>query len=814
MADISVIKMPDNQSYNIKDATARTNIENLIAIQDEQPSNAATKIWIASTAPNGVQVPTVAEMNTAIGTAIGNVHQFGLSIQQSLPTQDIDTHTIYLIPKTGDTNDVYDEYVYIDNAWEMIGNTQIDLSNYVQKTDWAERSTGGIIKTGDGTQGLVMLPSHVLSTFPAASTLIKTAEAAFRPITPNKQHESVFYGLAKAAGDTTQSQSDNAVGTYTNGAKTAIQTMLGVAAAGDIPDISGKADKLNGTFTNSISLDRKENTTIGEDSVAFGYHNAATAPYTVAVGRDTLANGTSAFAGGEGTIAAGGEEFAIGCNNALPAQEWQPDTAYAQNDYVVYNNKLYYCATPHTSAATFEQDSGWYHAKKHLFTVGNGNTSSSRSNAYVVDLWGNGRYKGNIYVGCNADSTGGTMVPYDVQVNGTSVLNNGVANVPISGSYGLITAANDNEIKIKCAGLARTKAGTNAYEPIVASHQHEAAFYGLAKAAGADMASSNNSVGTYTDAAKGAIQNMLGITSLFASEESATATAAHAANSLFMMNGKLNRTTSAIAIGDAVEVGTNCEVTSVSEAFPHDVQMNGTSIVSNGIANITLADTNNFGVVKVNINGAYGIALLQIMDNATLINTGELALAKATNSQVKAGTEQYKPIVPATQERAVFFGLSKLAGVDLASETVTVGTYPETSKTAIRSLIGAGTPLDVQVNGSSIVSSGVADIPIGGPSTFGLVKGGSYGVTIVPSGENKGTLFILPASANSIKQATDQTSPIVPYYQHEAVFYGLSKLAGIDLANETVTVGTYPETSKTAIQTMLGTQAAIEVIRL
>lgn len=45
-------------------------------------------------------------------------------------------------------------------------------------------------------------------------------------VAPYTQHESTFYGLAKAAGDTTQSQSSNTVGTYTESAKSAISTML------------------------------------------------------------------------------------------------------------------------------------------------------------------------------------------------------------------------------------------------------------------------------------------------------------------------------------------------------------------------------------------------------------------------------------------------------------------------------------------------------------------------------------------------------------------------------------------------------------
>ena len=55
------------------------------------------------------------------------------------------------------------------------------------------------------------------------------------------------------------------------------------------------------------------------------------------------------------------------------------------------------------------------------------------------------------------------------------------------------------------------KAGTAGYRAINPQRQHEATFYGLAKAAGADMANSSNAVGTYTTEAKIAILKMLGI---------------------------------------------------------------------------------------------------------------------------------------------------------------------------------------------------------------------------------------------------------------------------------------------------------------
>lgn len=65
---------------------------------------------------------------------------------------------------------------------------------------------------------------------PANSTQIKDETHNYRPITPAKQHESTFYGLAKAAGSD-EKNSTLPVGQYTDAAKIAIQKMLGVYEA-------------------------------------------------------------------------------------------------------------------------------------------------------------------------------------------------------------------------------------------------------------------------------------------------------------------------------------------------------------------------------------------------------------------------------------------------------------------------------------------------------------------------------------------------------------------------------------------------------
>lgn len=163
----------------------------------------------------------------------------------------------------------------------------------------------------------------------------------------------------------------------------------------------------------------------------------------------------------------------------------------------------------------------------------------------------------------------------DVQVNGTSVVTDGVANVPIAsttapgvaqidGNYGIVLT-DGKKLCIYGASESAIKAGASNSLPIVAGRQHIAAFYGLAKAAGANMASSSNAVGTYTDAAKDAIMTMLGIIDMIAPHEGAQASHSYGVGGVFVHAGKLYKATAAIAANDAIAPGTNCTTTTLTE---------------------------------------------------------------------------------------------------------------------------------------------------------------------------------------------------------------------------------------------------------
>ena len=80
---------------------------------------------------------------TEVDNLIGQLETITIEVVEQLPTQDISTHTIYLL-KVSDTPVAYDEYIYIDEIpnghWEKIGSTNIDLTNYWTMTSGQSNS--------------------------------------------------------------------------------------------------------------------------------------------------------------------------------------------------------------------------------------------------------------------------------------------------------------------------------------------------------------------------------------------------------------------------------------------------------------------------------------------------------------------------------------------------------------------------------------------------------------------------------------------------------------------------------------------------
>ena len=72
---------------------------------------------------------TAEQITNAINDAIGSVTGISFEVVESLPSTG-ESGKIYLVAHAHGTKDQYDEYIYYNGAWEKIGSTDIDLSNY------------------------------------------------------------------------------------------------------------------------------------------------------------------------------------------------------------------------------------------------------------------------------------------------------------------------------------------------------------------------------------------------------------------------------------------------------------------------------------------------------------------------------------------------------------------------------------------------------------------------------------------------------------------------------------------------------------
>ena len=99
-----------NNTYN-------TLSEDIVALSDKVENNYATTEYVDE--------------------AIGGITGLKYEIVDTLPSTG-ETGTIYLVPKTAETRDIYNEYIWVNSAFELIGTTAPDLSQYVKTSDLVE----------------------------------------------------------------------------------------------------------------------------------------------------------------------------------------------------------------------------------------------------------------------------------------------------------------------------------------------------------------------------------------------------------------------------------------------------------------------------------------------------------------------------------------------------------------------------------------------------------------------------------------------------------------------------------------------------
>lgn len=82
----------------------------------------------------GYGYQTSAQVGQLITAALSGIQGISYSIVQTLP-QTGDAGVIYLVSNNGNNPNIYDEYIWVNNGFEKIGTTDVDLSDYLRTSD-------------------------------------------------------------------------------------------------------------------------------------------------------------------------------------------------------------------------------------------------------------------------------------------------------------------------------------------------------------------------------------------------------------------------------------------------------------------------------------------------------------------------------------------------------------------------------------------------------------------------------------------------------------------------------------------------------
>jgi hypothetical protein len=121
---------------------------------------------------------------------ITNIPKFSILVVSSLPAVG-NKMTLYLVPKEGTGNDVYNEYVWVEqtSSYEFIGTTAVDLSNYVQTNYYANPYRAGLVKPAGGFN--LSYSTGDIAIAKATNAEINAKVENFKPIVPSNLNYAV-----------------------------------------------------------------------------------------------------------------------------------------------------------------------------------------------------------------------------------------------------------------------------------------------------------------------------------------------------------------------------------------------------------------------------------------------------------------------------------------------------------------------------------------------------------------------------------------------------------------------------------------------
>ena len=176
---------------------------------------------------------------TEVNDLIGQIKTISIQVVDTLPTTG-ESNVIYLVPKEGSKDDIYNEYIWVNNAWELIGSTQIDLTGYATE-DWVNTQIANFLTESQITQ---LINNSLTNYYTQEQVNNLLDNKADKSSIPTKTSD-----LTNDSGYITKSV-DNLDNYYT---ETEINSLLGNKAnTSDIPTTTSQLTNDSGYITNTV----------------------------------------------------------------------------------------------------------------------------------------------------------------------------------------------------------------------------------------------------------------------------------------------------------------------------------------------------------------------------------------------------------------------------------------------------------------------------------------------------------------------------------------------------------------------------------
>ena len=818
-----------------------------------------------------------------------------------------DSSTFYLVPtEDGTSPDLFTEWVYVNGAWEMFGSAKIDLSGYltdvkVNGTSVVDSGMANIPIASDSQLGVVKYNSlygikiasnGILRIAAAGSPVIKMGVGNSTPITPELQHESTFYGLAKAAGYD-EKDSTLPVGQYTDNAKDSIQNMLGITPLiashesdpfesaheiGELFIINGKLYRAKTALTAGEYINEGTNVEVVDIAeVLDDYATKEDVQDNVSIVEKSTSGSIASFPDGADNlplkslivnidpvqdlhgydspwVAGGGKNL---FQTTMQTTSISGVTATVNNDGSI---KITGTPTSLIGSLVFGKltlPAGTY--KANGFTLGSRTATRlviAKSDVSVIyaTIYGGSDVEFTLteetelrvypIIGTSDYQDGETFYPMIRKATETDATFVPYENIcPISGWEGMNLSATGknlldptllkdqaawNTIRFYAPVGTTITASTNCTDTTTAtgllfylrrsnegqgSSNYVSASHHVVRTVGDDgylIINQRNPSGTKsfddfqwqveigTDDTPYEPYNGRTIPISWQTEAGTVY-----GGKLDVLRGKLM----CDRIFETYGIDDNFTEHTLNNQRIFQCKRKKSPVNRDFISNMITRVT-SIGTATADNTGYFGSTYFNIkMTSKTLAEFNAMITETPIQTCSKIDTPIEIQLTP--HEVSSLLGQNNIFA-DTGDTSVEYFSYVDIDLTdyvdanlkpyAKKSDLPTIPVNDVQINSTSILSNGVANIPYGSNDNYGLLKASSTN-GIFASG---GVLSINNASESDIKGGTEELKPLTPNREHMAVFYGLTKAAGVDMSSSTNEIGTYTDEAKTAIKQMLG----------